>query len=528
MTDATSDAPAAEGELESFSARFARFAAEFGDRTAVVLRPERDTEGESLTFAELDRRGNAMARHLASLGAGEGSFVTVAEPNSLEFLVACLGCWRIGAIPQPVSSRLPRLELDAIIELADAAAVVGVAGDADHGRPVVPRGFRPGPDVDDSPLPDIVSSAWKAPTSGGSTGRPKLIVSGDPSSVARMVESTFPAIGARRGAIMTIPGPLYHNGPFIWTWQTLLSGGEVVLLPRFDAVDTLAAIDEHRATSCYLVPTMMQRMWKLPDDVKARYDLSSLEIAVHLAEPCPPWLKEVWIDWIGPDVLWELYGGTEGQASTLLSGAEWLEHRGSVGRPLAGEITILDDDGNPVEPGTVGDVWMRPVGRDRPTYRYVGADAETHADGWECLGDIGWMDADGYLYLADRRKDMILVGGANVFPAEVEAAIAAHDGVASCCVIGLPDEDKGHRVHAIIQPDAAVGSAEGAIDVDELRSFLAERLVTYKLPRTFEFVDEPLRDDAGKVRRAQLTDERIAALETAAPETAAPTEETPA
>lgn len=521
MTDVT----AAPVELESFSARFARFASEFGDRTAVTLRPGRDTEGDSLTFAELDRRANAMARHLAGVGVTEGRFVTVAEPNSLEFLVACLACWRLGATPQPVSSRLPRLELDTIIDLADAAAVVGIEhGDApsptgdpnggspelEHGRPVVRRGFRPGPDVDDAPLPDAVAPAWKAPTSGGSTGRPKLIVSGDPSSVGRDVETTAAYLGARRGAVMVIPGPLYHNGPFIWTWQTLLSGGEVVLLPRFDAVDTLAAIEDHRATSCYLVPTMMQRMWKLPDDVKGRYDLSSLEIAVHLAEPCPPWLKEVWIDWIGAEVLWELYGGTEGQSATMLSGAEWLEHRGSVGRPISGEITIMDDDGNVVAPGTVGDVWMRPVGRDRPTYRYIGADAEER-DGWECLGDVGWMDPDGYLYLADRRKDMILVGGANVFPAEVEAAIAAHDGVASCCVIGLPDEDKGHAIHAIIQPSHGLGAVDDEFDLDELRAFLADRLVTYKLPRTFEFVDEPLRDDAGKVRRAQLTAERMPA-----------------
>ncbi len=315
-----------------------------------------------------------------------------------------------------------------------------------------------------------------------------------------MVESTFPAIGARRGAIMTIPGPLYHNGPFIWTWQTLLSGGEVVLLPRFDAVDTLAAIDEHRATSCYLVPTMMQRMWKLPDDVKFSYDLTSLERAVHLAEPCPEWLKDVWLDWIGPEVLYELYGGTEGQSSTLLSGTEWLAHRGSVGKPISGEIKIMDEMGNDLPPGEVGDVWMRPVGRDTPTYRYIGAEPEAR-DGWECLGDIGWMDADGYLYLADRRKDMILVGGSNVYPAEVEAAIGAHPSVASCCVIGLPDEDKGSRVHAIVQP-------AGPIDPESLTSFLADRLVSYKMPRTFEFVDEPLRDDAGKVRRAALAAER--------------------
>jgi bile acid-coenzyme A ligase len=351
-------------------------------------------------------------------------------------------------------------------------------------------------------LPDAVSPAWKAPTSGGSTGRPKLIVSGDPSNLVASTVTLGAHLGARRGGTMVMPGPLYHNGPFIWSCLTLLSGGHLVLLARFDAEATLAAVDRHRATSMYLVPTMMQRMWKLPEETRNRYDLSSLERAVHLAEPCPPWLKEVWIDWIGAEVLWELYGGTEGQSATMLSGSEWLEHRGSVGRPISGEIKICDEEGNDLPPGEVGDVWMRPVGRDTPTYRYIGAEPEAR-DGWECLGDIGWMDEDGYLYLADRRKDMILVGGANVYPAEVEAALGAHPAVSSSCVIGLPDEEKGSRIHAIIEP-----GADQVIDEETLRSFLAERLVGYKIPRTFEFVDEPLRDDAGKVRRGALQAER--------------------
>ena len=202
----------------------------------------------------------------------------------------------------------------------------------------------------------------------------------------------------------------------------------------------------------------------------------------------------------------KLYGGTEGQSSTVLSGREWLEHRGSVGRPSRGEIQIWGEDGQVLPPGEVGEVWMRAdVDRERPTYHYVGAEAETR-DGWDCLGDIGWMDADGYLYLADRRTDMILVGGANIYPAEVEAAINEHPGVRSCAVIGLPDDDKGNRVHAIVDVPAGAEVDEG-----ELATFLGERLVRYKMPRTFEFVDEPLRDDAGKVRRSALRAERMPA-----------------
>lgn len=476
----------------SFAARLNFWAATIPEQPAVTV------ETEQLNFAELAERGTQMGRLLLDAGVTHGDFVTIAEPNSLEFFVATVACWYIGAIPQPVSSRLPALELESIIELADPAAVIG------HdvpGRASFPAGYRPDPHSSNDPLPDAISPAWKAPTSGGSTGRPKLIVSGDPSvATAAMIGSAM-LFGAVTGDTMVMPGPMYHNGPFIWSMTTLLHGGHVALLRRFDAEATLAAIEHHGATAIYLVPTMMQRMWKLPDAVKEQYDLSSLRRAFHLAEPCPEWLKDEWINWIGPDVLYELYGGTEGMASTVISGTEWLEHRGSVGKPSAGLIKICDDDGNDVPAGTVGEVWMKPADPDRVTYRYIGAETDAR-EGWESLGDIGWMDADGYLYLADRRKDMILVGGANIYPAEVEAAINAHPAVESCAVVGLPDPERGNQIHAIIQ-------AAAPIDTDALRSFLSERLVSYKLPRSFEFVDEALRDDAGKVRRAALTEERL-------------------
>jgi bile acid-coenzyme A ligase len=472
----------------------ARHAAERPGAPAVTI-------GErTVDYATLHRWSNRLARHLQAMGAGAGRFVTVAEPNSVEFLAATVACWKAGAVPQPVSPRLPPRELDAIIELADPAVVVGVDR---PDRPSLPQGWQPPDDLDDADLPDVVSPAWKAPTSGGSTGRPKLIVSGDPAVWRPTMAGLAELLGAEPDGVMVMPGPLYHNGPFIWSCLTLLQGGHVVLLARFDPEGTLRAVARHRGTALYLVPTMMQRIWKLPPEGRLAHDVSSLRKVWHLAAPCPAWLKEAWIDWLGPDVVWELYGGTEGQASTVLDGNEWLAHRGSVGRTMSGEIRIQAGDGTVLPPGEVGEVWMRPAGRDTPTYRYLGAEAESR-DGWECLGDIGWMDADGYLYLADRRSDMILVGGANVYPAEVEAAIAEHPAVRSCAVIGLPDDDLGNRVHAIVQPD-------GELDVADLRAFLAERLVGYKLPRSFELVDEPLRDDAGKVRRSALRAERVPA-----------------
>ena len=307
----------------------------------------------------------------------------------------------------------------------------------------------PAPAPEAAPLPDAISPAWKAPTSGGSTGRPKLIVAGQPASID---DEARPDLLIQPDGCMMMPGPLYHNGPIVWACDALLAGNHVVVLPRFDAESTLAGIEEHRADIAYLVPTMMKRIWRLPLDVRQGYDLSSLRLIWHLAEPCPPWLKEAWIEWLGPERIFELYAGTEGQTATVITGAQWLEHRGSVGRPLNGSVSITDEEGNEVPAGVEGEVWLKSV-LESPTYHYIGAEARTREGGWESLGDNGWLDADGYLYLGDRTTDMILTGGSNVYPAEVESAIAEHPAVESCAVIGLPDDDLGNIVHAIVEAD---------------------------------------------------------------------------
>jgi len=303
--------------------------------------------------------------------------------------------------------------------------------------------------------------------------------------------------------VVLMPGPLYHNGPFITVFAALQVGVPVIIMTKFDAEATLKLIAEHRVSWIYLVPTMMSRIWRLPE--RTRHDVSSLKTVWHLAAPCPPWLKEEWIGWLGADAIMELYGGTEGQARTVITGREWLAHKGSVGRVYqGGEMKAVDAEGRDLPLGETGEIYMRWGPDVAPTYRYVGAKARTLPGGWESLGDIGWFDADGYLYLADRRTDMILVGGANVYPAEVEAAIDEHALVQSSAVIGLPDDDLGNRIHAIVQ-------ARGELSADELERHLSGRLVIYKRPRSFEFVSEPLRDDAGKVRRSALREERIAA-----------------
>lgn len=496
MTDADSSPEVPLPEV-SFSVRFQELADSGPDTKAITFGQE------SITYGECNDAAIRFGRRMLDLGVAAGDYVTIAEPNSIEFLITTVACWKIGAVPQPVSARLPGMELQQIVELAESALVVGASVENQQCLAAGAATDEATLALDVEPLPDVTSPAWKAPTSGGSTGRPKLIVSGDPSVYSASLMGLADVIGCTPEETMVMPGPLYHNGPFIWSCLTLLTGGHVALLPRFDAEQTLQQVQQHQASAIYLVPTMMQRIWKLDDDTKFGYDLSSLRVAFHLAEPCPKWLKQEWIDWIGPEVLFELYGGTEGNMFTVIDGNEWLQHPGSVGKPLMGEVKICDPDGTEVSVGAEGEVWMRHGSRETPTYHYIGDETDSR-DGWESLGDMGWVDEDGYLYLGDRRKDMILVGGANIYPAEVEAAIGAHPKVLSSAVIGLPDEDRGTRIHAIVQRSPSSDLTER-----QLLDFLADRLVTYKLPRTVEWATESLRDDAGKVRRSALQAERL-------------------
>ncbi len=452
----------------------------------------------TLTWRALDSRTNRVAHALRQAGVRFGDLVTIALPNGVDFIEACFGLWKLGATPQPVSARLPKTELDAIIALANPALVIADPQMGFDGKRASIAELLMRSD-DASPLADQIAPSWRAPTSGGSTGRPKLIVSGQ--AAVTQPESVM---GWRLDgeSVALMPGPLYHNGPFVTAFCALMAGAHLVILPRFDAEMVLQQVAANRATWIYLVPTMMSRIWRLPRETRDRYAMSTLKTVWHLAAPCPPWLKEAWIEWLGADTIWELYAGTEGQAGTVITGSEWLQHRGSVGKPFTGELRILDEAGNELPVGIVGEVFMRRAEGLPPSYRYIGAEPRARGD-WESLGDMGHLDAEGYLYLADRRSDMILVGGANVYPAEVEAVLDEHPLVASSAVVGLPDDDLGARVHAIVQP-------RHGLDIDELRHFLSSRLLSYKCPRTFELVSHALRDDAGKVRRTQLREERIA------------------
>jgi bile acid-coenzyme A ligase len=465
-------------------------------------RPVVTDDGRSLTRRELDLRTNRLARAYAGLGVEQGDMVTVALPNGAEFVEACVAIWKLGAIPQPVSWRAPQPERDAIVELADSRLVVGVDDESHPTRITLPTAFEPDPSLSDDQLPDAVAPYWKAPTSGGSTGRPKLIVAGQPGMFDPDLPQS-PTMAPEETQL--VPGPLYHNGPFMYAMRGLMLGHHLVVMPRFDAQRALELIGVHRVEWVLLVPTMMSRIWRLPDDVKERSDLSSLRGIVHLAAPCPPWLKHAWIEWLGPERVLEIYAGTEGQGVTIIDGVEWLRKPGSVGKPTMGShVRVLDPvTHEELRPDEVGEIFMLPEGGTGSTYHYVGAEPRRTADGWDSIGDLGWLDEDGYLFLADRGADLIITGGSNVYPAEVEAALESHPAVRTVVVVGLPDDDLGERVHALID-------AVEPLEEDALRAHAAEQLVPYKVPRTFEFVDEPLRDDAGKVRRLALREERIA------------------
>jgi bile acid-coenzyme A ligase len=478
--------------IPPIGAEFSRLAALSPDEPAVTC------EGRTLTFGELEASTNRLARAYAELGVHQGDYVTIVLPNSIEWVQAALAAWKLGAVPQPLSARLPDAELEGLLELKPRALLVG----RDDPRGVirsVAGDFVPNAGLSDAPLPEAVSPTWKALGSGGSTGRPKLIEAGG--------DSRFPGalagygMGAQEGDTQLIAVPLSHNTGMTTATMGLLMRHHLVLMPRFDAAEYLRLITEHRVDFIVAVPTIMQRLLPVYRADPDAYDLSSIRRLWHVGAACPPAVKEAWIELLGPEVVWELYGGTELQALTFVSGTQWLEHRGSVGVVVAGEMKVLDDDGNECPPGVVGEIYMRPAPGSAPTYRYVGATAKSR-DGWDSLGDLGYFDSDGFLYLNDRRVDMFTVGGRNVYPAEIESALSAHPKVLSCLVVGVPDDDLGQVPHAIVQA--------GGLDEADVIAFLKDRIASYKVPSTVEFSDTPLRDDAGKARRSAVRDEVIA------------------
>jgi len=483
----------------TFGRRVAELADLHPDKPAIIFLPI-ESDDQTLTWAELDRRSNQLARFLAGRGVAEGTTIVIGLWNSPEHILLTTAAWKLGALMLPLRAILPKPERDGILELAQPALVCADWEDVPY--PVLRSseidGYR---SESDEPLSIDPPHPGKAIASGGSTGRSKIIV--DATANPCVYGRRASRLGARPGQVQLVCAPLYHNSPFLSSYGGLADDHTLVVMEKFDAERAVGAIERYRVNYAYMPPIIMRRIMMLPG-VRER-DFSSIQAIQSSAAPCPIWLKQAWIDLIGAEKVHEVYGSSEGIGATMIRGDEWLDHQGSVGRPVNCEMRILDEQGNDLPAGEVGEIYMRTLAEGGPTFNYVGdAKIKSTPDGFLSIGDLGYVDEDGYLFIADRRTDMIVSGGANVYPAEVEAALHDHPAIGDLAVIGVPDEEWGKRVHAIIEPADPVNPPSAA----DLDAYVRERLTSYKVPKTYEFVAALPRNEAGKIRRSALAEER--------------------
>lgn len=450
-----------------------------------------------LTAEQLDLASNRLARAYLALGVRQDSMVTIALPNTVEMVVACCAVWKCGATPQPVSLGRTAEERSELQDLVRPALVVGVPS-ADRTTPSVPAGWTPEPDLPDGTLPDAWARSWKAPTSSGSTGRPKVVVSTAPA----LLDPDVPvAAFLPRDQIQLVAGPLTHSATFTYAFRGLMTGHALILLPRFDERRVLAAVAEHRVTWALLVPTMMHRLLRLPDDERSQADLSTLRTVLHMGAPCPPDVKRRFMDWIGPERVTEVYAGSESNGILTIRGDEWLAHPGSVGRPSHGtEVSIRGADGAERPAGEVGRIWLRREGG--ATYRYMGGSSSRRPDGWDTIGDLGRIDRDGYVHVVDRADDVILRAGTSIHPVEVERVLEAHPAVRSAVAYGVDDLDLGQRIEAVVDAPG------GGITSRQVLDWCAARLSSSRRPAAVHIVTTPVRDDAGKTSRRGYSERR--------------------
>jgi fatty-acyl-CoA synthase len=489
--------------------------------------------GETLSFADMDAMANRFAQLLRRHDLMPGDTLALFLENRLEYLPLAWGSQRAGTVLVPISTHLTAEETAYI--LADSGARLLVSSTRFASVVTSVRGvmpylatlvFQEGGAHDAAtalaaepaePITDQ-QAGYEMLYSSGTTGRPKGIKPAappdpDPLPPGPLVMLVahgfgFPADGS---CVYLSPGPLYHAAPLRWAMTVHRLGGTVVVMEKFDAEAALAAIERHRVTASQWVPTHFVRLLKLPEEVRQRYDLSSHARAVHAAAPCPVEVKRAMIDWWGP-ILLEYYAGSEGNGMTLIDSAAWLDHPGSVGRAIYGTVHICDaDTGAELPLGETGLVYW-----DAPQpFAYHDDPAKTaevtNAQGWTTLGDIGLLDAEGFLYLTDRRSHMIISGGVNIYPQEIENHLVTHPAVADAAVIGVPDAEMGERVVAVVQP--LEQSRAGQALADELTLFLEQRVARFKLPRQIDFRADLPREANGKLYKRKLRDEYAAQAE---------------
>jgi len=471
--------------------------------------------GERMSYAELERRSNQVGHLFRSRGLRPGDHIAVLMSNGLDLFPVVWAAQRTGLLYTLVNWHLSGDEAAYIVadcgarllvssdDLEDlAAAAAGSAERLTASELVVSAAALPG-----TPVPGEVEGYYMF-YSSGTTGRPKGIMpelTGQPFGTGLNIDSMMrSAFGFSEASVYLSTGPLYHAAPLGWSIGTIRNGGTVVVMERFDAEQALALIGRYQVTHGQFVPTMFVRMLKLPPATRSGFDVSSLRVAVHAAAPVSVEVKERMIDWFGP-TLSEYYAGSEGTGFCMIDTPAWLTHKGSVGRPLRSEVHICSDDGTELPAGSTGTIWFSGTQR----FEYHNDPAKTasayNERGWNTLGDMGYVDDEGYLYLADRRTDLILSGGVNIYPREIEDVLALHPAVADVAVFGVPDEEMGQRVHAVVQP-AVAGSGSPSLG-DELIGYCRSRIAHYKAPRSVSFASELPRTPSGKMLRRVLVDQ---------------------
>ena len=504
-----------------------KYAAKNPERAAFIMA----SSGQSVSYAEFEMRANQMAHLLCAEGLGQRDHFSIMMENNDRYLEACAAGERTGLYYTCINSYLTADELAYILDNSESQILItsmlklGVAIDAvaqsnkvrkvlvvDAGANQLPEGFEDYATACQSfPVTPIDNERLGTAMlySSGTTGRPKGIIRPLPDQPPAEALPIFDFLGQlwhyREDMVYLSPAPLYHSAPQAAVNLTIRQGGTVIIMERFDPEAYLSLIEQYTATHSQLVPTMFSRMLKLPEAVRRSYDLSSLEIAVHAAAPCPVMVKQQMIEWWGP-IIHEYYGATEGLGFSACNTEEWLAHPGTVGKIVLGELSVLDDEMQPLPQGSPGTLWFKTA----TEFEYHN-DAEktaeaTSPDGeMTTVGDVGYLDEDGFLFLTDRKTFMIISGGVNIYPQESEDLLIAHPKVADAAVFGVPNVDLGEEVKAVIQ--VVPGTAEEESLTQELLDYLAEHLSRQKIPRSIDYIAEMPRLPTGKLYKRLLRDQ---------------------